>query len=57
MKTRNNSEMVFTTSKDIEIGEELCISYGNYTDEPVELRQKQLKEWFSIVHVPNVKLN
>lgn len=46
VKTRNNSEMVFTTSKDIEIGEELCISYGNYTDEPVELRQKQLKEWF-----------
>ena len=39
VKTRNNSEMVFTTSKDIEIGEELCISYGNYTDEPVELRQ------------------
>ena len=38
VKTRNNSEMVFTTSKDIEIGEELCISYGN-TDEPVELRQ------------------
>lgn len=46
IKKRINNELHFITLRDIEKNEELCIDYGNYLDEPVEIRRKQLSEWF-----------
>lgn len=46
VKTRKGATLEFTTLRDINPGEELCINYGNYTNEPVEIRRAQLSEWF-----------
>ncbi|KAI5960313.1 SET6 [Candida pseudojiufengensis] len=46
LKTRINQDLKFETLKDIEKGEEICISYGNFSNESFETRQLQLKEWF-----------
>lgn len=46
VKRRNGETLEFTTLRDIEVGEELCINYGNYTNEPVKIRRAQLSEWF-----------
>ncbi|RCK55604.1 putative protein lysine methyltransferase SET6 [Candida viswanathii] len=46
IKSRKGHSLEFTTLRDIESGEELCINYGNYTNEPVEIRRAQLSEWF-----------
>ncbi|CAH6718405.1 hypothetical protein CLIB1444_01S05996 [[Candida] jaroonii] len=45
-KIRKGNELHFQTKREIEPHEELCIDYGNYLDESVEIRRKQLKEWF-----------
>lgn len=37
--------MEFYTTRDVEAGEELCISYVEELD-PVEKRQLRLKEWW-----------
>ncbi|KAG2733382.1 hypothetical protein G9P44_002907 [Scheffersomyces stipitis] len=46
VKKRIENKLTFTTLRDISAGEELCIDYGNYINEPVEVRQKELSEWF-----------
>lgn len=45
-KIRKGNELHFVTKREILPHEELCIDYGNYLDESVEIRRKQLKEWF-----------
>ncbi|CAK9438587.1 uncharacterized protein LODBEIA_P28110 [Lodderomyces beijingensis] len=45
-KIRMKNDLRFVALRDIQKGEELCISYGNHQDEDVDERQKQLSEWF-----------
>lgn len=45
-KTRTNEKLLFKTIRDIVKGEEICIDYGNYLNENVLTRRKQLAEWF-----------
>lgn len=46
VKTRVNNSVVFKTLRDIAAGEELCINYGYTLEETVEVRRKDLQEWF-----------
>lgn len=46
IKIRVRNDMRFETLRDIAIGEELCINYGNFQNEDVEKRQLELQEWF-----------
>lgn len=46
IKQRKGNQLHFVTLKDIEAGEELCIDYGSYLNEPVKIRREQLREWF-----------
>ncbi|KAG7664237.1 SET6 [[Candida] subhashii] len=46
VKTMDTNKLSFRTLRDILPGEELCINYGNYLDESVETRRKELSEWF-----------
>lgn len=46
IKKRDKNQIHFTTLRDIEPNEELCINYGYSTEESVEVRRKDLKEWF-----------
>ncbi|ODV77390.1 uncharacterized protein CANTADRAFT_7864 [Suhomyces tanzawaensis NRRL Y-17324] len=45
-KARDHNRLNFRTIRDIKEGEELCIDYGNYLDEDVHKRRKELSEWF-----------
>lgn len=46
-KARDGNMMTFTTIKDVEKGEQLCIDYFQISEEPFEYRQKTLNEnWF-----------
>lgn len=45
-KTRIGNILTFCSKRPILEGEELCIDYGNYLDEPLQQRQLELKEWF-----------
>lgn len=46
IKKRIGNKLTFTTLRDINPKEELCINYGYSTEERVEVRRKDLKEWF-----------
>lgn len=46
VKTREGDTLYFRALKDIDPNTELFISYGNYSNENVQIRQEQLKEWF-----------
>lgn len=46
IKKREGDKLYFRTLSDINPGTELFINYGNYSNENVEIRQAQLKEWF-----------
>ncbi|KAK6202632.1 uncharacterized protein RJT21DRAFT_20907 [Scheffersomyces amazonensis] len=46
IKKRINNTLTFTTKRDIQANEELCIDYGSYLDENVIVRRKELSEWF-----------
>lgn len=46
IKKRIDNKLTFTTTKEIASNDELCIDYGNYLNENVEKRKKELKEWF-----------
>lgn len=46
IKKRVGRKLTFTALRDIAEGEELCIDYGNYLNEPVETRRRELAEWF-----------
>lgn len=45
-KQRRGASYTFTASRDIEEGEEMCISYGIDGIEPVAERRRTLSEWF-----------
>lgn len=46
-KFRIKNKMCFQTTSDVNIGEQLCIDYFHILDEPLEERQKVLKQnWF-----------
>lgn len=45
-KSREENRIIFKTLNEINVGEELCIDYGNYLHEPVEKRREELQEWF-----------
>jgi hypothetical protein len=45
LKLRQGRIISFVTSRDIQEGEELCISYGD-TNREVEERRKMLKDWW-----------
>lgn len=45
-KIRVKNELKFVTLREIAPGEELCINYGNFQNENVKERKKQLSEWF-----------
>lgn len=45
-KVRVGAAYEFYAARDIEEGEELCISYGPRSSDPVHERQAALKEWF-----------
>lgn len=46
VKKREGRKLTFHALRDIDEGEELCIDYGNYLNEPVEVRRRELAEWF-----------
>ncbi|KAK6457823.1 uncharacterized protein RJT20DRAFT_125681 [Scheffersomyces xylosifermentans] len=46
IKKRTKNVLTFTTLQDIKPDQELCIDYGNYINEKVEVRRRELSEWF-----------
>ncbi|CUM52636.1 uncharacterized protein AC631_00624 [Debaryomyces fabryi] len=46
IKTREGDTLYFRTLRDVDPNTELFISYGNYSNENVQIRQEQLREWF-----------
>ena len=58
-KVRQGRTVLFVTSKEVQAGEELCISYG-HTERQVEERRQVLRDWWGFnVIVPGalVELN
>jgi SET domain len=45
MKVRLGREVIFVTSREVQSGEELCISYG-HTEKEVEERRSKLLDWW-----------
>lgn len=45
MRQRVGNALHFTTRRDLTEGEEICISYGNASDEDLLTRQQELNEW------------
>ncbi|CAF3717439.1 unnamed protein product [Rotaria sordida] len=46
IKIKKGAKIIFKLSKNIKKNEELCINYGNSINDDLEIRQKDLKEWF-----------
>ncbi|CAF4951231.1 unnamed protein product [Rotaria sp. Silwood1] len=46
IKIKKGSKIIFKLIKNIQKNEELCIHYGNSINSVLEIRQKDLKEWF-----------
>ncbi|CAF3628549.1 unnamed protein product [Rotaria sp. Silwood1] len=46
IKIKKGSKIIFKLVKNIQKNEELCIHYGNSINSVLEIRQKDLKEWF-----------
>jgi SET domain-containing protein len=44
-KVRQGRTVLFVTSKEVQAGDELCISYG-HTERPVEERRRVLRDWW-----------
>ena len=47
-KVRQGRTVLFVTSRNVRVGEELCISYG-HTERPLEERRNELKRWWGFV--------
>lgn len=45
-KARNNRAMCFFTTRDVEVGEELCINYIDVKDRVLERRAELANNWY-----------